>query len=161
MMSRDRIHYLRRLAVLARNLSADQRVRALDLVRQRLADIMQQLGAPRLLLVESELGRHRSAYERRFDRMHQHILRVAVAILEHPKQLDQFRMDSVHADFDNRALSGLANRFLDLLLGLAHDFLDTSRMNPSLRDELFERNSRYLATDRIVARDDHSFGSVV
>src|SRR5271168_1444007 len=128
---------------------------------QRLADIVQQRRAPRLLLVEPELRRHRSAYERRLDRMHQHVLRVAVAVLEHPEQLDQLRMDSVHADFDNRALPRLADRFLDLLLGLAHDFLDTPRMNPAVRDELLQRDPRDLAANRIVARDNHRFGSVV
>ena len=60
MMRRDRVYDLRRLAVLARDLAADQRVRAFDLVRQRLADIVQQGGAARLLFVEPQLGRHRA-----------------------------------------------------------------------------------------------------
>src|SRR5207302_1737938 len=81
--------------------------------------------------------------------------------LEHPEQLDQFGMDSVHPDFDNRSLSGLANRFLDLLLGLAHDFLDTSGMNPAVRNKLFKGDSGDLAANRIVAGDNHRFGSVV
>ena len=34
-------------------------------------------------------------------------------------------------------------------------------MNPAVRDELFERDSRDLAANRIVARDDHCFGSIV
>src|ERR1700682_4109524 len=70
-------------------------------------------------------------------------------------------MDPMHADFDNRALSRFANRFLDLLLGLAHDFFDTSGMNPAVGDKLLERDSGNLAADRIVARDNHRFGSVV
>src|SRR3984957_16907445 len=85
--------------------------------------------------------------------MHQHVLRVAVTILEHPEQLDQFGMDSVDADFDDRALTGLANRFLDLLLGLAHDFLDPARMNATVRDELHQRDARNFAANRVVARN--------
>jgi hypothetical protein len=84
-------------------------VRALDLVCQGLADIVQERGAAGLLFVEPEFGRHRAAQERRLQRMHQHVLRVAVPVLQHPQQLDQFRMDAVDADLDDRALAGLAN----------------------------------------------------
>src|SRR5258708_31691843 len=70
-------------------------------------------------------------------------------------------MDSMHADFDNRALAGLANRFLDLLLGFADNFFDTSRMNPAVREELLQGDPRYFAANRIVARDDDRFGRVV
>ena len=161
MMRRDRVYDLRRFAILARDLAADQRMRSFDLMRQRLADIVQQRSAARLLFVESQLGRHRAADERSFDRMHQHILRVAVAELEHPEQLDQLRMDSVHADFDDRALTGLANRFLDLLLGLAHDFLDTARMNAAVRDELLECDARNLAANRVMTGNYDRLRSIV
>src|SRR5208282_3448809 len=93
--------------------------------------------------------------------MHQHVLRVAVAILEHPEQLDQFGMDSVHADLDDRALTGLADRFLDLLLGLANDFLDTSGMNAAIRNELLERDACYFAADGVVTRNHDRLGSIV
>src|ERR1035437_2898246 len=161
MMRGDRVYDLRRLAVFAGDLAADQRVRAFDLVSQRLADIVQQGSATSLLFVQPQLGGHRAADERGFDRMHQHVLRVAVAILEHPEQLDQFGMDSVHADLDDRALTGLANRFLDLLLGLANDFLDTTGMNAAIRDELLESDARYFAPDGVVTGNHHGLGSIV
>ena len=60
-----------------------------------------------------------------------------------------------------RALAGLADRFLDFLLGLAHDLLDASRMDAAVRDEPLERDPRDLAPNRVVARDDDRFGRVV
>src|SRR5438093_1280577 len=56
-VGRDGVHDLRRLAVLAGDLAADDRVRSFHLVGERLADVVQQRGAARLLLVETELGR--------------------------------------------------------------------------------------------------------
>ena len=116
-MRRNGIDDLRRLAVLAGELAAYQRVRSLDLVGQRFADVMEQSRPPRLLFVESQLRGHRAADERGFDRMHQDVLRIRVPVLEHPEQLDQFGVNPVDADLDNRALAGFANRFLDVLLG--------------------------------------------
>ena len=49
----DGVHDGVRLAVLARHLRADHGVRALDLVRQRLADVVQQRGAARRLLTDA------------------------------------------------------------------------------------------------------------
>ncbi len=39
------------------------------------------------------------------------------------------------ADLDDGALASLADRFLDLLLGLAHDLFDEARMNSAVGDE--------------------------
>src|SRR5712692_692139 len=64
--------------------------------------------------------------------MHQHVLRVAVAVLEHPQKLREFRVNAMDADLDEGALAGLLDRFLDLLLRLAHNLFDTSGwMRPS------------------------------
>src|SRR5579872_2933258 len=93
--------------------------------------------------------------------MHQDVLRVAVAVFQHAEQLDQLGMDAVDADFDDGALSGFADRFLDFLFGLAHDLLDAPRMNPAVRDEPLERDPRDFAPDRVVARDHDRFGRVV
>ena len=47
MMRGDRVDDLGRLAVLARDLAADQRMRSLDLMRQRFADVVEQRCAAR------------------------------------------------------------------------------------------------------------------
>src|ERR1700737_3681741 len=93
--------------------------------------------------------------------MHQDVLRIAVAVLQHTQQLDQLGVDAVDADLDDGALTGLADRFFDLLLGLAHDLLDAARMNPAVGDEPFQRDPRDFAPDRIVARDHDRLGRIV
>src|ERR1051326_1662403 len=152
-MRGDRVHNLRRLAVSPRQLRADDRVRALDLVVDRLADVVQQRGTPRLLLIQPELRRHVPADERRFDRMKQDVLRVAVAIFETPQQFDQLRMDAVYADVEDRLLSGFAYDLVELLFRLTHDFLDPARMDASVGEQFVQRHLGDLATGWIVSRD--------
>src|SRR5512146_2796309 len=93
--------------------------------------------------------------------MHQDVLRVTVAVLQHPQQLDQLGMDAVDADLDDRALAGLADRFLDFLFGLAHDLFDTARMNPAVGDEPLQRDPRDFTPDRVMARDHDRLGGVI
>ena len=157
----DGVDHLRRLAVLARDVGADDGVRALDLVGQRLADVVQQRGAARLLLVEAQLGRHGAADEGGFDRVHEHVLGVAVAVLQHAEQLDQLGMHAVDADLEDRLLAGLAHALLDRFLGLAHHLLDAAGVDAAVRDQALERALGDLAPDRVEARHDHRFRRVV
>src|SRR6516165_1019452 len=111
---------------------------------------MQQRGSTRLLLVESQLRGHRSGDKRRLDRVHEHVLRITVPVLEHAEQLHELRMNPVDPDLDDRALPGFTNRLLDLLLCLADHLLDTARMNAAIRNEPFESDSSDFPANRIV-----------
>src|SRR5260370_34032746 len=93
--------------------------------------------------------------------MHQHVLRVAVAVLEHPQKLREFRVNAMHADLDEGALAGLLDRFLDLLLRLAHNLFDASGMDAAFGYQMFEGNARDLSPDWVMSRDDGGHGSVV
>src|SRR5881628_22769 len=95
------------------------------------------------------------------DRVHEHVLRVAVAVLEHADQLDQLGMDAVHPDLEHGALTGLADRVVELLLCLAHHLLDPTRMNAPIGDEALERQARQLAPDGVVARDHDDLRRVI
>ena len=50
---------------------------------------------------------------------------------------------------------------LQLLFRLLDDFLDPSRMDPAVLDQAQERAARDLPPDRVEAREDDRFGSVV
>ena len=139
MMRGDGIDDLRRFTVLARQLRADDRVRTFDFMIHGLADIVQQRGPARLFFIQTQLRRHRTANERRFDGMEQHVLRVTVTILEPAQELDDLRMNAVNTDIENRLLTGLANRLVELLLRFAHDFFDTAGMNAAVGDQFFQR----------------------
>ena len=69
------------LAVLTGEVTADERVWALDLVRHRLADVVQQRGAPRRLGARAELGGHHRRQARDLDRVREDVLAVAGAEL--------------------------------------------------------------------------------
>ena len=114
-----------------------------------------------MLFVQPKFGRHRAANKGRFDGVHQDVLRIAVTILEHPKQLGQFRMHAMNTDLDQSALAGLLDGLLDLLLGLANNFLNPSRMNAAVRNQLFKRHASDLSADRIVARNHDRFRGVI
>ena len=93
--------------------------------------------------------------------MSEDVLRVRVAILEHADEPDELLVDAMQAELDDCALTSLANRLLELLLGLAHHLLDAPRVDPTVRDQAIQRETRELPTDRVVARDDHRFRRVV
>src|SRR5579875_2131315 len=133
----------------------------LDLVGERFADIVQECSASRLLFVQPQFRGHRAADKRRFDRMHQNVLCIAVSVFEHAEQFRQFGMDAMDTNFDECALSGFLDRFLNLLFGLAHHLLDSPRMDSPVGDQPFERNAGDFSANRIVARDHDGFGGIV
>ena len=79
------------LAVAAGEVAADQRVRALDLVRDRLADVVQQRGAARGLGGGAELVGHHRRQVRALDRVREHVLPVAGAVLQAAEDLRRAR----------------------------------------------------------------------
>src|SRR5205823_5263467 len=118
------------------------RVRPLDLVGERLADVVKQRRATRLLLVEADLGGHRPADEGRLKRMLEHVLSIAVAVLQHTEELDELGVNAVNADLEDRLLPRLTDVAVELLLGLANDVLDPARMNAPVGDQPREREAR-------------------
>src|SRR6202034_2100837 len=72
----DGVHHVVGLAVTAGDLRADQRVAALDLVGQRLADVVQHRAAPQQHRVEAELAGHHAGDVGRLLEVAEHILPV-------------------------------------------------------------------------------------
>ena len=82
MVRLDGVHDALRLAVLARELRRDLAVRAVDLVVDGLADVVQQAGAAGDLGVGAELVGHDAGQVGDLDGVVEHVLAVARAELE-------------------------------------------------------------------------------
>ena len=67
--------------------------------------------------------------------MHQDILSVAVAVFEHPDQLNDFRVNAMHAKFQDSSLTSLTDRFFNLLFGFFDNFFHPAGMNPAIRNK--------------------------
>ena len=97
----------RRLAVLARHLGRDDGVRALDLVGDRLADVVQQRRPAGRLLAGAQLGGHDRRQVGALDRVLEHVLAVAGAVVQPAQHLDQLGVQPVHVGLEAGLLAGL------------------------------------------------------
>src|SRR5438067_1114136 len=88
-------------------------------------------------------------------------LGVAVAVLEHAEELHQLGVDAVHTHLEHGPLARLPDGLVQLLLRLAYHLLDAPRVDAPVGEEALEREAGELATDRVVARDDHRLRRVV
>src|SRR5262249_8830554 len=152
---------LPRLAIFACHLTTDDRGRAFDFVRHRLADVVEQTHAPRLFLVEAEFRRHDAANISGFYRMHQDILAVAVAVLQHAEQLEQFRMEAVYPQFEHGALTSFSYRLFHLLLGFLHHCLNPRGVDATVGNEALEGDPGNFPTNGAVARDQYRLRCVI
>ena len=149
------------LAEATDEVGADDVVRPLDLVRQHLADVVQERRAADDVDVGPDLRGQHGADVRRLDRVLQLVLAVRRAELEPTDDLDDLGVQAGHAGLVGRRLAFLLDLLLDLLLGLGDDLLDARRMDAPVLDELGQRQARDLAAHRIEARQGHRVGRVV
>ena len=84
---------------------ADLRVRALDLMRDRLADVVEQRAPARGRDRRAELARHEPGELGALDEVVEHVLAVARAELQLPEELHQLGVEPVHACLERRALA--------------------------------------------------------
>src|SRR6185503_17998324 len=70
--------------------------------------------------------------------MQKHILCITVAVFEPAEEFDDLRVNSMHTDVENRFLTRLPNRLIELLLRFAHYLLDSARMNTPVRDQFLQ-----------------------
>src|SRR4030095_4535569 len=122
---------------------------------------MEQAGPPRLFFIEPQLRSHHATDISGLNGMHQNILAVTVAVLEHTNQLDDLRMEAVYAKFEHRTLSRLAHRFFDLLLGLLDNFFNPARGNAPVRNQPLKCNASNLSPNWAVARYQYRFRRVI
>ena len=161
MVRLDRVHDVFGLAVLAGDVGADQRVAALDLVRERLADVVQERAPLDQRRIEPQLGGHDPGDVAGLDQVLEHVLAVARAVAQAAEQRDQLRVQVGDADLDQRVLRRALAQPLDLGLRLFVDLFDAVRVDPAVEHQLVEREPADLAPDRIKTRQQDRFRGVV
>ena len=122
---------------------------------------MEQTRALGELHIRAQLRRHQTGQMADLDAVLEHVLAVARAIAHAAEQLDQLVVDAVHVRFKDGLLAGLANLIVYLALSLFDHFLDARRMDAPVGDQLFQRDSRNLAANRVKRGDDHGLRRIV
>src|SRR3954453_6336729 len=137
------------LAVPARELAADQGMRALDLMRHRLADVVQERRSARGLGAGAELlGHHRSEVGA-LDRVGEHVLPVRGAEAQAAEKLAQFGADGAGVGVEDRLLAELGDVAVELGLCLVVGLLDPGRMDAPVLQQLLEGHAGELAADAV------------
>ena len=153
-------HFLA-LAIALRQLGADGGVPSLHLVVGGLADVVKQAAAAAEGAVESDFFGEKARQEGDFERMLEHVLRVARAELESAEVVEQLLVQARDVRLLGGGGSELADVPLHFFLGLANELLDAGRVDAAILDQLFERELGNLAPDVVEARDDDDAGCVV
>ena len=104
---------------------------------------------------------HHAGDERHFDRMPQHVLAVAGAVVQAAEQVDDSLVEAADAGFLDGFFAESLDLRLDLLLRFGDDLLDPRRMDAAVGDELVERDFGDFAADGVERADDHDAGRVV
>ena len=149
------------LLVLAGEVHADGHVAALDLVVDGLAQVVEKTCALGDRNVGTQLGGDEPRDVGDLDGVLQHVLAVARAVFHAAEQLDDLGVETVDVRFEGGALTLLTDGVVDLLLGLGDHLLNAGGMDAAVLNELFERQSRHLAADRVKAGYGDGFGRIV
>ena len=136
-------------------------MRALDLVVDRLADVVEQPGRLADVDVRADLGGQAPAMTESSSEWCEHVLPIAGAEFEPAQQLDQVRMQADDIRLVGDALALFADRAVQLGLRLVDDFLDPGRVDPAVLQQLLQHAPRQFAAERIVCRDGDDLGRVV
>src|SRR2546422_3081334 len=157
----DAVDDVLREPIALEELSADDGVRALDLVVDGLADVVQQPRALHRLRVVAGLGREHPRDVGDLDGVAQHVLPVRGAEVQPPEQLHEVRMQPADADLVDRGFGSLLHDLVDLSPRLRDHLLDARGVDASVDEQALQRALRDLAADGIEPRDDHRLGRVV
>src|SRR5918992_1302373 len=145
----------------AGQLGSDDGVRTLDLVGERLADVVQEPAALGQGDVHAQLGGHDAGQVGGLDQVAEHVLAVGGAVLEPAQHPDQLGVQVGDADLQAGVLTGPADLAFDLLLGPVVGLLDAGRVDPAVGDQLLQGEPADLAPDRVEAGQQDGLGGVV
>ena len=157
----DRVDDRVALLVFSGEINTDLDVRSLDLVVDRLADVVQQTGALCQGGVDTQLARHHAGEICHLDRMVEHVLTVAGAVAQSAQQLDKLGMDVVDTQLQYRVLALALDGRVDLTTRFFDRLFDPGGMNTSVRDQALQRDTRHLAAHRLKAGQRDRLGRVV
>ena len=136
-------------------------MRALDLVRHRLADVVQERGALRRLDAGAELAGHDPGEVHDLERVLEHVLAVARPVAKLPEHLDELLVELAAARLEDRLLACLADVILELRLREVVHLLDPRRVDAAVLDQLLERRARDLAAEAVEGGEDDGLRRVV
>src|SRR5271166_2575279 len=157
----DRVHDVLRLAVPAGDLRADQRVAALDLVGERLADVVQHRAALEQRRVDPQFAGHHAGDVRGLDQVPEHVLPVGGPVPQAAEEIDEFFVHVGNAQLDQRVLARPLAQLLDLRLAALVGVLDPLRVDAAVQDEPFQGEPGDLAADRVEAGKEYRLGRVI
>src|SRR3954469_8187434 len=160
-MRGDAVHDERIFTVLRRDLDAELHVRPFVLVREDLADVVEQGATLREYDVETQLARHDAGEPCDLLGVLQDVLTVTRAPMHPAHELHQLGVEAVNARLVCRLLADLEDLRIDFLARLVDDLLDAPRVDAAVGDELLERESGDLAPNWIEAGDDHGIWRVI
>ena len=161
MVSLDSVDDNGLLTITAGKLGADDGMRALDVVVDCLAKVVQQAGALGGHNVQAKLGSHHAAQVRDFEGVLKHVLTKRSTVAQGTKGLDDLGMQVVNAGIEGSLLASLAHALLNQVGSLVIHLLDAGRVNAAVGDEVLEGDTGGLATDRVEARKNDGLWRVV
>ncbi len=147
----DGVHDVLRLAVPAGDFGADQRVAALDLVGQGLADVVQQGAPAQQRGVQAELAGHDAGDVRGLDQVPEHVLPVGGAVAEPAEQRHELRVHVRDAELGEGVLPGPDAQLLDVRLAPLVRLLDPLRVDAAVEDQPLQGQPADLAPHRVEA----------
>src|SRR5438067_3720350 len=156
-----RVDDRRGFAVLGEHLQRQLRVAPLLLVRQRLADVVEQPHALGQLDVDLDLGRHHPREPGDLLRVLEAVLAVGSPELHAAHELDELGMQPVHPDLETGLLPLVLQVLLHLQLDLLDDLLDARRVDAAVGDQDLEGAPRDLPAIRVIGGDQDGLGRVV
>src|ERR1700693_179984 len=157
----DCVHQRVWLAESFEEFSADDGVGPLDLMVDRLPDVVQQAGLTGQRHVGADLGRRHSAEEGDLLAVGQDVLSVAGPKRQRPQQIRQFRVQPAHPGLEHRLFAFFPNPVLDIPASFGHHLFDPGRVDPAVDQEMVESHPRHLAADRVEATQDDGLRRVV
>ena len=161
MMGSNGIDDLRRFMIFLSELHAEFYMRPLLFPIDSLAYIMKQPRSSGKLYIGSHFSRQNAGEIGGINAVLQDILPIAGTILQTAKRLDQFRIHTADAAFHDSLFTGFTDRLIHFFLRLCHDLFDAGRMDTAILDKTFQRKTRDFTADRIKARQDDSFRSII
>ena len=149
----DRVHDVLGLPVAARELRGDSSMRALDLVRHRLAEIVQHaarfavftLAPSSVAMIPARWTTSSVCFE--------HVLAVARAEAKPAEDLHELLVERTAVRLEDGLLAGLPDDLLELRLRLVVRLLDAGRMDAAVLDQLRQRQARDLAAEPVERRE--------
>jgi len=120
-----------------------------DLMRHRLAEIVQEGGPLHGLDAGLELGRHHAREVDHLEGVLEHVLAIARAIPQATHDLDELGMQLAAVRLEDRLLACLDDVLLELGLRLVIHLLDPGRVDATVLDQLSERDLGHLAADAV------------